>query len=473
MRVRFMAVLFCALAVGFVLTACETGYPLPEEGYLNETIEPCVPLDESSVEPCEPDVGLRTTVFTSPTSSWIENYDRPFTVRELLDGTSVLDVAHFVLRGTFITDTARCTADNPFRAPSYMDVDAFASSIAIQCYIDVRANGYLVGNGPTEMTVLVSYLHYWDGYYAPVDEGDPTEEEAVEKIRSAHLFVLENAPGLYGREAVLFLGPAHNQAYESWQLYSLWDVQTQDDGTVIAVHPDRDAWQELKPTEYQTYKADLEMSLDTLEERLTTANNDRMTENNDKIGPSDKDGKRAGATLPELRTDATGLNEFYRDTGAYSDPNNPPKSPPPACGLMPGLSSKTRLRADCTALLEGEDTLKGAGTLNWDTGTAIGSWNGITTAGDPSRVTKLELPNKSMTGSIPEELRKLTGLTHLDLSGNSLTGEIPKELERLEALVSLKLSGNSFTGCIPVALGDVETHDLAELNLAYCSPPSP
>ena len=88
-------------------------------------------------------------------------------------------------------------------------------------------------------------------------------------------------------------------------------------------------------------------------------------------------------------------------------------------------------------------------------------------------MTELDLPSKSLAGSIPPELGRLFELTVLDLSSNSLTGEIPAELGWLENLVEIRLSGNALTGCIPVALEDVATNDLSSLNLLYCAPPAP
>ncbi len=104
---------------------------------------------------------------------------------------------------------------------------------------------------------------------------------------------------------------------------------------------------------------------------------------------------------------------------------------------------------------------------------AISDWDGITTGRTPSRITKVELNNKGLTGRIPARLETLFELTHLDLSDNSLTGQIPQELGSLYKLEEIKLSGNSLTGCIPVTLKDVATNDLASLNLPYCRPPRP
>ena len=47
--------------------------------------------------------------------------------------------------------------------------------------------------------------------------------------------------------------------------------------------------------------------------------------------------------------------------------------------------------ADCALLLEAKDTLRGTETLNWSASVAIASWEGVTTGGTPSRVTRLEI----------------------------------------------------------------------------------
>ena len=65
---------------------------------------------------------------------------------------------------------------------------------------------------------------------------------------------------------------------------------------------------------------------------------------------------------------------------------------------------------DCMALLEAKNTLEGTPTLNWGLDTDITNWDGVTTdipSGQMHNyVTKLELPNESLNGSIPVSLGK-------------------------------------------------------------------
>ena len=149
------------------------------------------------------------------------------------------------------------------------------------------------------------------------------------------------------------------------------------------------------------------------------------------------------------------------------------EAPDCSTGAVTDTSANSGLAGDCEILLVVMDTLRGTATLNWNATTTITAWAGVTVSGTPSRVTRLELANEGLDGSIPEYLGRLLGLTHLNLSRNSLTGHIPAELGGLSNLETLRLSGNSFTGCIPLALRSVPTNDLSLLNLLYCRPPAP
>ncbi len=94
-----------------------------------------------------------------------------------------------------------------------------------------------------------------------------------------------------------------------------------------------------------------------------------------------------------------------------------------------------------------------AGGSNWRTSTnwlsskPLGQWHGVTTDAN-GRVTRLDLNNNDLSGTIPAELGNLTQLQQLSLRGNSgLSGALPISFTRLEALSSLNLSGTGL--CAP------------------------
>ena len=123
------------------------------------------------------------------------------------------------------------------------------------------------------------------------------------------------------------------------------------------------------------------------------------------------------------------------------------------------------LVADCSTLLNIK-THWDAASLNWTTTTPITAWEGVTIT--ISRVTKLELNRKQLTGTIPAALGTLTNLTYLNLNDNQLTSTIPKELGNLTNLLRLNMAGNQLSGCIPTALKRVSENDLSDLGLPFC-----
>ena len=88
------------------------------------------------------------------------------------------------------------------------------------------------------------------------------------------------------------------------------------------------------------------------------------------------------------------LGEIYVEIG---DTNL--SEPVPPCGLsVPDQTANPGLMRDCMILLSLKDALRGTGALNWDTSVAIASWEGVTVAGTPKRVTKLKPENEGLTG---------------------------------------------------------------------------
>ena len=301
------------------------------------------------MDPCEPDVAQ-----VSSNGGIINIGPEPWSVRSFLDGGrgSLLE-GHLVVRGTYIPGTVRCIADNTARYPSYIGVPnkSFPEGVsAFKCYADVRINAYVVGSGPSTLTVLVRAFRYWSN----------ATPEAIERLRSNYeRFFIEGgnaygitapADGIGGREAILYLGPAIDVSIESWRVYTTSDVQRREDGTIVVVHPDRDAWRTLSPTDYQTYRSTLEMELPAFTQAATAAHQARLIEYGGRIGPEEN--------LPMLVSDANQLRRYYNEVGAYSHPEGPPSQPPLVYAPAP---------ASLTATASGEATALGdeSADLSW------------------------------------------------------------------------------------------------------------
>ena len=348
--------------------------------------------------------------------------------------------------------------------------------LRIHCSADYRVHDYILGDGPGVVTVIYYPALEYKSYpmYQQVQRfhrelgGSAYSEEYTEAEYRAELdrvaweAVVLLTPIFANRETVLFLTPLADVqldssiAVEGWSVPAMYDVQMAEDGTVNAVA-------------YGVPNGDPEytQTLANLKNRVAAA-------------VARWSGSR------ERIASITGLTQHYRDIGAYDDitpydgstvtftPARP--QPAPVCATGTAVTNPNTtlgLVHDCTNLLAAKDALRGMASLNWSKDTAITSWDGITTSGTPSRVTRVELPGDSLSGPIPWELGRLFELTHLDLSSNSLTGSIPGEIGWLFNLEELRLSGNRLTGCIPVALKGIAANDLGSLDLLYCAPPAP
>ncbi len=443
------------------------------------------------------------------------------TVEDLLDDGLYLSGAspvHLAIRGTAGAGTLRCAwrgiartaaqregairfwlrlgEDEPVPSPAYLEIlftvildtlnpdlretaKANFQAIArgglsseflnLTCFADYTVSSYLLGSGPSTVTVAydplgeaASYELYRREHEAGTFGSDPLQTRGDYEA-SLQAIVVEAEEALAaeigGKERIVFVAPmgAHNAiAFEAWQAVAHWDVVTETDGTVNAVRVGAPVGD---PEHTQT--------LADLETRITTA------------AASDA---HAGSRI----ADVSGLQGYYQTIGAYGDitpddgqtttftPAQPPAAPTCTNGTAVATPNDNRgLVHDCETLLTAKDALRGTATLDWTTSTAIGSWEGVTIGGIPSRVTELDLASESLTGTIPADVGHLFSLTMLDLSHNQLTGDIPAELGWLTNLTELRLSGNSLTGCIPLSLRSVAANDLSSLNLPFCQPPAP
>ncbi|PWA85777.1 protein kinase-like domain-containing protein [Artemisia annua] len=82
-----------------------------------------------------------------------------------------------------------------------------------------------------------------------------------------------------------------------------------------------------------------------------------------------------------------------------------------------------------------------------------------------SKVLYIDISNMGLRGPFPMGLGNCTSLTRLDLSNNSLTGTIPSNLaDVLPYLVTLDLSYNNLSGPIPPAIGNCSSINILKLN---------
>ncbi len=122
---------------------------------------------------------------------------------------------------------------------------------------------------------------------------------------------------------------------------------------------------------------------------------------------------------------------------------------------VPDPENNAGLVADCKSLLAARDKLAGNVYLDWDAEAAISSWEGVKVSGSPPRVSNLRLNRKQLSGTLPAELGKLTGLVELVLHDNQLTGSLPVELGQLSELSVLFLQNNHLTGELPEELSQL------------------
>ncbi len=521
------ALLAAALAGGCVdrggAPAVEAAQVLPTETPADDVLS-TTPSDPTATDTDEitpaagPRVASRTDLFGRGTGEATVVSGGVPTVEELLEKGLYLaeaSPAHLAIRGTASGDTVRCEwrgiartteqrenairfwlgldADDAIPDAAYLEIlfrvtletveaayleTAISNFMAIAkgglsteylfltCYADYATTEYLLGAGPATLTAAYDRMGEARSYelYRREHEAGQFGSDALQTrgeyeagmraiVAAAEESLIER---IGGRESVAFLAPMgdHNAiAIEAWLAVGQWFLETVD-GTVNAV---REGAEEDDPEHTQT--------LAGLKTRVTAG---------------------AAADGETRIANASGLQAHYRSEGAYGDiapgdgetttftPAQPMAAPTCTNGtVIASPNEKRELVRDCELLLGAKSTLAGTATLNWSAATAIASWDGITTGGDPLRVTQIDLASESLTGTIPAALGRLYELTVLKLNGNSLTGSIPAELGWLYKLTELRLTGNSLTGCIPLGLKDVATNDLSTLNLLYCEPPAP
>ena len=125
-------------------------------------------------------------------------------------------------------------------------------------------------------------------------------------------------------------------------------------------------------------------------------------------------------------------------------------------GAVPRFPLAETDRAALTALYNATGGANWANSDNWLSDEPGNQWHGVNINSD-GHVTRLDLQENQLHGTIPAELGSLVDLERLILFDNGLTGEIPNELGNLAGLRQLELANNRLDGAIPASLGNLSS----------------
>ena len=109
---------------------------------------------------------------------------------------------------------------------------------------------------------------------------------------------------------------------------------------------------------------------------------------------------------------------------------------------------------------------------NWMTDKGYCSWFGVECAMKSSKfdgndeITKLDMPENLLKGSLPSEIRSLSNLIALDFTDNALMSTLPTELLSMNSLNYLLLGKNQLQGTLPENYWDT-ANQLRELDLGH------
>ena len=205
--------------------------------YLEEVIPPCVPLGGGSPDPCARTRPQQVAVPSAPAAPPLWPHDDDLlTIAETIMGYDPLNITHIVVRATVLDDTTRC-ALYPLIGADYAGIRASSSKFRYNCYTDVRVNEYIVGTGPSELTVelhreglnlteeqIGDWDNWKDRWLTDVVHDPQARTAAVFEGNEVVLFLVTQPlarPGIMVRAGVGFA--------------DVWFVQQPDEGATRAV----------------------------------------------------------------------------------------------------------------------------------------------------------------------------------------------------------------------------------------------
>jgi hypothetical protein len=96
-------------------------------------------------------------------------------------------------------------------------------------------------------------------------------------------------------------------------------------------------------------------------------------------------------------------------------------------------------------------------------GAGVSPWFGVMCDGSFVEVQFLSLPNNTVAGTLPSEIRGLSSLTTINFQDNQLSGAIPSDLGDLTLLTVLEAGRNFFSSPLPPSIGNLTSLDVLSL----------
>ena len=284
----------------------------------SEGIPPCTPVDGYTIDPCEPGTGTIESAMGGGGFG-----DEPHGIRAFLGGELGGEWAsHIVLRGTYLPKSVRCVGKDSYRKPEY-DGGGRRVDLIVHCFADVRVNDYILGSGPSTLTVVAGTENtdVQQPSKARIESLQAAMERALAEGGRAGSFHVP-AGGIGGREQVMFLVVLYDYDIEAWYAFDTFDLIRMSDGTVKVVHPHRDYWlREDVSGDPDTYRSRVEWTLAEFATAVAAANTTRLADYGGRSG-SDPES-------PMLVTNAANLRDLHVETGNVNHPDGPPTLPPP------------------------------------------------------------------------------------------------------------------------------------------------
>ena len=304
--------------------------------YLEETVPPCLPVDGSEPDPCPtgPPLSVSTlSVNTSfpywPYSDFVWNMTDVFLGAVIGHSGEYFpeNAAHIAIRGIAQDNTTRCEI---YRTKPYdfqTDATHYKALRHYNCFIDVTVKEYIIGKGPSQLTVKFHNEIFWifnkedkemytDEFIAKI-YGDP-------KLRTASVYE--------GKELILLLRPTHSVTIESWApgMLGEWFIQKGKDGDIRAVSK---AYINARK---EIHRNLLNFPLEEFVSLIKQAHQNKIARTGGRIGED--------TTLPMLVTDANYLQDYYIAGGAVYEGDEATRLPPPVPGAW--LPGSRGLRSD-------------------------------------------------------------------------------------------------------------------------------